>query len=1142
MNMTETKTKPLPKPRYRNKSSPSSLPHSTNQPPISSSAHVQKPPLKPKPAKYKQLKFNNKGLVSITADIHIDVESPSNSEKSKNTGAAEINCPSVNAQSMRTSSQNGSKNSENKVISSLGGKNNVSQPQTHTEAINKLPPKPPRLPPNDSRLDVNDNEEKKSRDGDILSFKTNIVQKNIPALPRKPNFLRKSIDNSKITSQFYVESAQNESFNTESELTIDEQKKPDIPASLTTWKSKDKDDYDVTRDIESEKSPDQVTSSTNMTSSKHVKLVKRTNSSAGETPPLPRKPVSRPPLPNSNKHSQNNVKIDTKNGNGHSVGCHEALPYSSSKISSLSPNKDTNDNSLITKVDAQHNQAVLNSSLEGNEVSKWNQGEKSSVDEMEKSMVIKNNKPRRPPPGPPPRPLIDRSPPSRPLPSLPKQPSLGSKRSSAPPPLPNSHRPVSVFNVSADVMVSIRRTVSSQDIAGDDSDDDTVYCETDDFITTPKPAVSANVTGEVDQSDYEQVDYKFEEELMDSGSQIAQMKSNQKNKTDLEQVEKTKKSERVASTTYSSSSDDSEHEYVEPIFQRSAAHLSTAVPVSEEVMKNDSSSTNTKEDQFKPWSEEKVIEWDYEGESDDSVASYDEPDDDFDDDDFEDFEGEPLYQVYQAVALKKERTLSLKRPKRKSSEQTYTLGHGTLRGGKMLWSQLPDVRNSGLLENMTIEQRKYQEAVFEVLSSEVSYLKSLKLLVEHFLQSPLFSIDSDDSIMNEFQVSELISNIYEIVKVSERFLGELRSRQRESVVIDSISDIVTDHANNHFDAYVTYCSKQYKQDRALTDLKQTNWRFAEALSKLERDPCVLGLTLQSFLVLPMQRVTRYPLLVDAIVRRCEPGHKEYYKTDTALKAVNQVVHKCNEGARKEERKDEMIEISKIIAFIRISPIRVIVDDRWLLRRGPLQLLEDEKKSTFSNTLRGRFKKYRVKPIYLFLFNDLLIVTKKKTDELYSVIDYAKRSMIRVQESTSKATNAFLLVLLENLERKTKELSVRADNETDLTRWKEAFNPPSTSNDDETIYGSWDCPQVNVIHNYQAQQSDELSLVPGDVVNVLRKLTDGWYEGERIRDGVCGWFPANHTEEIRNEHVRARNLHQRYRLLAASTAFLDTKKR
>lgn len=115
MNMTETKTKPLPKPRYRHKSSPSSLSQLTNQPPISSSAHVQKPPLKPKPSKYKQLNFNNKGLVSITADIHIDVESPSNSEKSKTTGAAGINCPSVNKQSLSTSSQNGSKNSEYKV-------------------------------------------------------------------------------------------------------------------------------------------------------------------------------------------------------------------------------------------------------------------------------------------------------------------------------------------------------------------------------------------------------------------------------------------------------------------------------------------------------------------------------------------------------------------------------------------------------------------------------------------------------------------------------------------------------------------------------------------------------------------------------------------------------------------------------------------------------------------------------------------------------------------------------------------------------------------------------------------------------------------------------------------------------------------
>ena len=36
----------------------------------------------------------------------------------------------------------------------------------------------------------------------------------------------------------------------------------------------------------------------------------------------------------------------------------------------------------------------------------------------------------------------------------------------------------------------------------------------------------------------------------------------------------------------------------------------------------------------------------------------------------------------------------------------------------------------------------------------------------------------------------------------------------------------------------------------------------------------------------------------------------------------------------------------------------------------------------------------------------------------------------------------------------------------------------------------DCPQVNALYNYSAQQPDELSLYEGDVINVLKKLPDG----------------------------------------------------
>lgn len=51
---------------------------------------------------------------------------------------------------------------------------------------------------------------------------------------------------------------------------------------------------------------------------------------------------------------------------------------------------------------------------------------------------------------------------------------------------------------------------------------------------------------------------------------------------------------------------------------------------------------------------------------------------------------------------------------------------------------------------------------------------------------------------------------------------------------------------------------------------------------------------------------------------------------------------------------------------------------------------------------------------------------------------------------------------------------------------------------------------------------------------------GWCYGERLRDGECGWFPANYVVEIVNPHVRARNLRQRYRLLAFTQNYFNSK--
>ena len=50
----------------------------------------------------------------------------------------------------------------------------------------------------------------------------------------------------------------------------------------------------------------------------------------------------------------------------------------------------------------------------------------------------------------------------------------------------------------------------------------------------------------------------------------------------------------------------------------------------------------------------------------------------------------------------------------------------------------------------------------------------------------------------------------------------------------------------------------------------------------------------------------------------------------------------------------------------------------------------------------------------------------------------------------------------------------------------------------------------VKYNYEAQQSDELSLVKGSKVIVMEKSSDGWWKGEL--NGSLGWFPSNYVCE------------------------------
>jgi hypothetical protein len=68
----------------------------------------------------------------------------------------------------------------------------------------------------------------------------------------------------------------------------------------------------------------------------------------------------------------------------------------------------------------------------------------------------------------------------------------------------------------------------------------------------------------------------------------------------------------------------------------------------------------------------------------------------------------------------------------------------------------------------------------------------------------------------------------------------------------------------------------------------TNSKFTNAVLKLEADPACQIFSLQTFLTLPMQRVTRLPMVVKAIVKRLPSTHTEHRVWSEALVQLQKV--------------------------------------------------------------------------------------------------------------------------------------------------------------------------------------------------------------------------------------------------------------
>ncbi|XP_056336813.1 intersectin-2a [Danio aesculapii] len=263
------------------------------------------------------------------------------------------------------------------------------------------------------------------------------------------------------------------------------------------------------------------------------------------------------------------------------------------------------------------------------------------------------------------------------------------------------------------------------------------------------------------------------------------------------------------------------------------------------------------------------------------------------------------------------------------------------------------------LESMCTEERKRQGYIHELIQTEESYLEDLELAVEVFYK-PM----AESGRLTEAEMSLIFVNWRELIMCSTKLLKALRVRKKtagERMPVQVVGDILSSELS-HMQAYIRFCSCQLNAAALLQQKTDKSLDFKLFLKKIASNYRCKGMPLSSFLLKPMQRITRYPLLIKNILENTPPAHADHSNLQAALEQAEELCSQVNEAVREKENSDRLEWIQNhvlcdgVIEHLVFNSLTNCLGPRKLLHSGKLHKTKSSKE------------------LWALLFNDFLLLT------------------------------------------------------------------------------------------------------------------------------------------------------------------------
>lgn len=221
-------------------------------------------------------------------------------------------------------------------------------------------------------------------------------------------------------------------------------------------------------------------------------------------------------------------------------------------------------------------------------------------------------------------------------------------------------------------------------------------------------------------------------------------------------------------------------------------------------------------------------------------------------------------------------------------------------------SSLDDKPNEKLEleETLSIDNNETEEiptkakslrTVEELISTEKVFIDVLNLLCKTFVMF-VEQTGGDVKLIPSTDLSKIISPLPQLLSLNEDLLQDMENRLKNWNEHPKIADVIV-KKGPFLKLYSTYIQNFESQSNLLDEYCQKYPRFQKCVKDFEASDVCKKLTIKHYMLTPIQRITKYRLLLESYLKNQDEGSIDYQDTIVALDIVCDVANHANESMK-----------------------------------------------------------------------------------------------------------------------------------------------------------------------------------------------------------------------------------------------------